>query len=201
MATRAQRKSQATTDFILDAAQRLLAEKGAPGVTLEAISESADVAIQTIYNRVGGKDAILRAVASRAFVSKRDYLADAFAHDGTALERIRRVSAAYVRFAQECPHEFALLAWPPAGVGAEGSDYDTFAGHINSLSRLIAMGIEEGAFDPALNPELTAVALWRLFDGVLSLGIRSDPLPSSARDAAGLLCTVDRLTSNALARR
>lgn len=201
MATRTQRKTQATTDAILDAAQRLMSEKGSGYVTLEAISESADVAIQTIYNRVGGKDAVLRAVASRALAANRDYVAASFTEEGTALDRIRRVSSAYVRFARECPHEFTLLAWPPAGVGAEGNDFDGFASQIDKLSNLITVGIEEGEFDPRLDPELTAITLWRLYDGVLSLALRTDRLPSSADDAPGLLNTVDLILENALLRR
>ncbi len=35
-------------------------------MTLAAVAERADVAVQTIYNRVGGRDAVLMAVAERA---------------------------------------------------------------------------------------------------------------------------------------
>ena len=47
---------------ILDAAGRLFAERGYLGTTLAAIAKAADVSVQTVYNVVGGKGAVLKAV-------------------------------------------------------------------------------------------------------------------------------------------
>jgi AcrR family transcriptional regulator len=47
---------------ILDAAGRLFAERGYPGTTLAGIAAAAGVSVQTIYNLVGGKPALLKAV-------------------------------------------------------------------------------------------------------------------------------------------
>ena len=47
---------------IVDAARRLLLEEGAPGLTIARLAKSADVSTQTIYNAVGGKAAVIKAV-------------------------------------------------------------------------------------------------------------------------------------------
>ena len=47
---------------ILDAAGRLLVERGYHGTTLGAVADAAGVSVQTVYNVVGGKAALLKAV-------------------------------------------------------------------------------------------------------------------------------------------
>ena len=47
---------------IAEAAQRLFLERGYAGTTIEAIAEEAGVAVQTIYNVVGVKSAVLESV-------------------------------------------------------------------------------------------------------------------------------------------
>lgn len=47
---------------ILDAAGRLLADRGYLGTTLSAVAEAAGVSVQTVYNVVGGKSVLLKAV-------------------------------------------------------------------------------------------------------------------------------------------
>jgi AcrR family transcriptional regulator len=69
--TRTQRKAKATRLSILEAAETLLAEGGRDAVTLEAVATRADVAVQTLYNRVGGLSALLIAVAERALDGRR----------------------------------------------------------------------------------------------------------------------------------
>ena len=71
--SRQERKRIATRETIVDAAERLLEEGGPDAVTLPAVSNLADVALQTIYNRVGGRNAVLLAVAERAYAANRVY--------------------------------------------------------------------------------------------------------------------------------
>ncbi len=47
---------------ILDAAGRLFAARGYSGTTLVGVAEAADVSVQTVYNVVGGKVVLLKAV-------------------------------------------------------------------------------------------------------------------------------------------
>ena len=52
--TRTQRKAEATRLAIIENAEALILEGGAVALTLEAVAERADVAVQTIY-RIGGR--------------------------------------------------------------------------------------------------------------------------------------------------
>ena len=51
----------ATRQRVLDAAKALLLRRGYTGATIDAIAGRAGVSVQTIYNTVGGKAAVLKA--------------------------------------------------------------------------------------------------------------------------------------------
>jgi AcrR family transcriptional regulator len=61
-ATRRQRQAEATQAEIVAAATRLFFERGYVATTVEAIAEEAGVALQTIYNAIGSKRAVLSRV-------------------------------------------------------------------------------------------------------------------------------------------
>lgn len=55
-------QSRATRQKVLDAARTLILRRGYGGTTVEAVATRAGVSVQTIYNTVGGKAALLKAV-------------------------------------------------------------------------------------------------------------------------------------------
>jgi AcrR family transcriptional regulator len=55
-------QSRATRQRVLDAAQALLLRRGYGGATMDAIANRAGVSVQTVYNTVGGKATLLKAV-------------------------------------------------------------------------------------------------------------------------------------------
>ena len=57
---------RATRQRVLDAARTLLVLRGYGGTTVEAIAGRAGVSVQTVYNTVGGKAAVLKAVYDTA---------------------------------------------------------------------------------------------------------------------------------------
>jgi AcrR family transcriptional regulator len=59
-----QRRSRESYERVLEAATRLLAEKGFEGFTVQDVAAQAKVSIGAIYERFGSKEALLRAVHS-----------------------------------------------------------------------------------------------------------------------------------------
>jgi AcrR family transcriptional regulator len=55
-------QSRATRQRVLGAAQALFLRRGYAGATVEAIANRAGVSVQTVYNTVGGKAALFKAV-------------------------------------------------------------------------------------------------------------------------------------------
>jgi AcrR family transcriptional regulator len=62
-----QRRSEATRDRLLDAAEWLLGADGPDGATVPRIAARAKVAVGSVYRRFPDKDALLRAVYERFF--------------------------------------------------------------------------------------------------------------------------------------
>ncbi|MDQ8045970.1 MAG: TetR/AcrR family transcriptional regulator [Solirubrobacteraceae bacterium] len=187
-ATRTQRRSAAIRAQIVDAAEAILAEHGTEGLTMEAVSAHADVAVQTVYNRVGGRSALLVAVAERTLEQNRDYLESVVAEPGlTAWERIEAIGFAYARFAQTWPEQFRLLVDPPSEPEALAPIERLIANQLATLAGLITEGIADGTINPALEPETTAKALWAMATGVFALAIRTDRLQAGADEIAALV--------------
>ena len=187
MGERVRRKSLATAQAVVDAARDLLAEGGAAEAALEAVARRADVAVQTIYNRVGGRTALLQAVAERALAANRAYMDPAYAEGGPVLERLRRVTVAYVTFAVERPYEFQLLAFPQPGAPTEGAVEELVALQNGKLAALLREGVADGTLDPDLDPDVVATVLWRMVDGVIGLAFRPDGLRVDVDDLPALL--------------
>jgi len=62
----------ATREHIIATAEKLFAENGYSNTTIESIAATAEVAVQTIYNCLGSKSAILTAVIARSTADADD---------------------------------------------------------------------------------------------------------------------------------
>ncbi|MBS9534586.1 TetR/AcrR family transcriptional regulator [Mycobacterium sp. M1] len=173
-ADRTARRAAANREAIIDAAEELLEAGGLGAVTVEAVAERADVAIQTVYNRVGRRPEVLVAVAERAVAENRRYLEPAFAAPGTPRQRLAGVARAYIAFAWERPRQFELLNTPPDEPDALASIAAKIDEQVGRLAEILAAGVADGTFDPTLEPPVAATALWAMLEGVLSLGWRAD---------------------------
>lgn len=188
--TRTARRAAATCRAIVDAAEAIMLEYGSDAITLEEVADRADVAVQTIYNRVGGRSALLVAVAERAFNDNRQYMDAAYSAPGTPVDRILRAAKAYVRFAAERPHQFRLLVDPPSEPVALTRIADLVAEQNNKLAAALADGIADGSINPHLDPASAATALWAAMNGILALNWRADRLRSDDTQTHELVDTM-----------
>ncbi len=170
--TRTQRRAAQMREAIIDSAQKLLAEKGPEALTSERVAAVADVSTQTVYNRVGGKAALLIAIAERALEENRRYMDAAYDGKGTAIERINKAGDAYVRFAFERPHAFQVLAHPPDEPEALERINRIVAEQNGKLAAALRDGQAEGTVNRSLNSALTATTLWAMLNGVLAISLR-----------------------------
>ncbi len=199
--TRTARRVAANREAILDAAEELLVEGGVDAITVDAVAERADVALQTVYNRVGRRPEVLVAVAERAVEDNRRYMDAAFAVEGTPLDRFTAVVAAYVRFAQERPHHFEVLSNPPNEPGALQPIAAKIDEQMATLAELVAAGIADGSFTSSIDPADAAVALWAMMDGALSLRWRADRNVTDPQRLHDIIATAQSLVVNGLRSR
>ncbi|MBJ8346964.1 TetR/AcrR family transcriptional regulator [Antrihabitans sp. YC2-6] len=174
--TRTQRRAAANRQSVIDAAREIVATEGMGALTLEAVAERADVAVATIYNRVGNRSSLLLAVAEQAMEESRAYMDAAYAAEGTAEERLLLVATTWVRFARERPHEFRILVEPADQPDAVARLAELTRTQNAKLADAIRAGMATGAVRPDLEPDQVATALWASLNGVLALAWRPGEL-------------------------
>ncbi|OBI39786.1 TetR family transcriptional regulator [Mycobacterium colombiense] len=196
--TRTQRRTAEMRQAIIVAAEELLVEQGQAALTNEKVAERADVSVQTVYNRVGGKSALLIAIAEKALEANRAYMDSAYAADGTPEQRIRRAGEAYVRFATDKPHQFQILANPPDEPDAVGRVAELLREQNGKLAAALRDGIDAGAVDPRIEPDTAASALWAMMNGALTAMLRTDDLRPPPTQVDNLMATAMTIIENGL---
>lgn len=187
--TRTQQRAAANRRLVIETAREIIATQGAQALTLEAVAARADVAVQTIYNRVGGRAALLTAVAVQALEESRTYMDAAYAADGSVEERILLVATEYARFARERPHEFRILVEPPDEPEAVAQIAELARVQNAKLAAVIRDAIATGESRTDLDPDDLATVLWSTMDGLLSLAWRPGALRARPEDLDRLLAT------------
>lgn len=187
--TRTQRRAAANRRAVIEAAREIIAAQGTGALTLEAVAERADVAVQTIYNRVGGRAALLTAVAELAMEENRTYMDAAYATPGSVEERLLRAAAEYARFARERPDEFRILSDPPHEPETLERIAELTREQNGKLAAILRDAVADGTARADLDPDRVATTLWAAFNGILSLSWRTDSLRADSDELDLLVAT------------
>lgn len=199
--TRTQQRAAENRRTVLDAAREIIATQGVEALTLEAVAEKADVVVQTIYNRVGGRSAVLTAVAEQALEESRVYMDAAYDAQGTVEERILLAAEAYARFARERPHEFRILVEPPNEPDAVERIAELTRTQNARLTEVIREGKQAGLIRADLDPDDVTTALWAALNGLLALAWRPGDLRANPEAIDRLLATYIATVSDGLRTR
>jgi AcrR family transcriptional regulator len=194
-----QRRVEERRLHIIGAAAQLLADKGLDALTAEAVAAKADVAMQTVYNRVGGRQALLAEITELAIKENQRHVDVAYASDGTPAQRLERAALAYAAFALESPHLFLLLASPPdeevAAAKLKGQVQTQNAKAIQAYQE----GMTAGLFRTDLLAEDAIFVLWAMLNGLLTTAVREGPLQPSEAQRARLLMAVTSILRQGIA--
>ena len=163
-------------DEILDAATELLLETGhAKAVSIRSVAERVGVTPPSIYLHFKDKDALLDAVCARYFEKLDEEMQLAAAGRTTALDVLRALGLAYVRFALQTPELYRIATMSE---GRPGSDVDVTlnsSAFEHMRAGVIAM-MDEGIYVRD-DPTLVALQLWAAAHGVAALLIAKPYLP------------------------
>ena len=96
---------------LLEAAEAVLTERGAHGLTLRDVARAAGVSHGAPYHHFASLNELLAAVAERGFAILGDAMAEAVVVPDTR-ERLLRVAQAYVACARAHPERFRLMFGP-----------------------------------------------------------------------------------------
>ncbi len=158
---------------LVAAALDLIREAGLEGLTLRAVARRAGVSEAAPYRHFADKDALLAAVAEQGFLALgRKMDAEASREPGAdVLTRLRRLGAAYVRYAVENPAHFRVMMGP---VVARRKDYPSLDRVANaSFGRLLAVLAEAQQVGIVAEGQLQDIGLaaWSFVHGLAALAI------------------------------
>ena len=154
---------------LIDAAERLFAQRGLEAVTMRQLAAALGVSPMTPYRYFTDKDAILAAVRARAFNRHAEALEAAFqAAKADPVRASRAVGEAYVAFALRHPEAYKLMfdvSQPsekdyPELIAAAERSRRTMTQHVSGLA---GAGLIEGDL------ELIAHLYWAAVHGPLML--------------------------------
>jgi len=174
LVSRTERRKARTAGAILDAAERLFLTHGYTATTIEDLSETADVAVGSIYAHFGGKEGVYAALVDRALKLDRRYSEEGLAAGDKPLERLVGMGEGYLRFAREHPAYFRLFRFPPPdrpsaeeAPGPAARIAERIGDEVSRMAGLLREASEEGAIRP-VDPEPMARFMWAAWDGVIA---------------------------------
>jgi AcrR family transcriptional regulator len=180
---------------ILDAAARVLVERGLAATTMADVAEAASVAKGTVYLYFTSKAELLAGLRARYFEGFAAMLDGPPAAGRPApgvADRIERLVAASYDFAL-ANHQLHHVLFHQAGYGEE----DTFARARTALAELIESGRTAGELEVA-DPALASHFLLHGLHGVL---VGATHRPPAERERERLVAGVTELTCRALGVR
>jgi AcrR family transcriptional regulator len=192
---RLERRKARTESAILDAAERHFLERGYENTKVDDIAHDADVAVGSLYNHFGGKEALYRALVERALDLFEAYMDDDRDTDLSALEQTLDLAGRLARFARERPGQMRLLALidpGPANAHQELAEVSrrvskAMADRERRTAALIEVAIRRGEVRP-IDPRDAAAFLWSAWKGMLTLGPRAErAAPGRDRELRALL--------------
>lgn len=181
---------------LMEAAERLFAQKGVAGTTLQELAEAVGLTRTGIYHYLSGKEDLLEMlVEGFTLRTARDLRRLAASDTGTALDRLREAVTGMALIVAQHPQRFRLLltsegAFPePLAKQYRRARRDT----LKALEELMSQAIKEGSCRP-VDPELAAFALigvsnWVAFWYPLSSGAGAEDPERLAANLADIALT------------
>ncbi|MEM9777761.1 MAG: TetR/AcrR family transcriptional regulator [Chloroflexota bacterium] len=163
-----ERRHLRTKQAILDAARKLLAEKGVNGVSLRGIAREIDYSPAGLYEYFDSKEDIVRAVCQEGHLKLAAEMGRVD-DDLPYPEYLRGIGQAYQSFARSNPDHFMLMFT----IAPKGNQLDDFMDEGSSfpiLMSAIQRGIDEGYFK--MHPagiSAMAMILWSSVHGLAML--------------------------------
>lgn len=159
-----QRKKQ-----ILDAAERVFAEHGFDKARMDDIVQESGLSKGALYWYYKSKDAIIRALLDRVFISEMQDAEQLVMMEASARDRLRMfvqfAIREYKRFDKLLPlaYEFIALAYRNKAVREAVVGYFTHYAEI--VAEVVQQGIDTGEFQPC-DPQAVALALIGMYEGM-----------------------------------
>jgi AcrR family transcriptional regulator len=200
------RRARQTADRILQAAVEVFTEDGYRAATIEGIAARADVAASSVYNHFSSKPGVAQALSERALGVHWEYVAKAWAVEGSPIERLIAAAGATLAFAKEQTGLFQAISlsylgplglFPPNTPAAEAIT-DRRREQFDRICAALSDAVNAGELRP-LDIPATAQYLIATWAGVLTMhGGPGAPVDPANALAAGLRAVFEGMGTTAM---
>ncbi len=170
---RRQEEKEQRRQAILDAAERIIAEKSWAETNFSEIAKLTRLSRSLIYVYFPTRDDLHHAICNRSAAVIQVLFAEAIASGGTGLDRVEAIGRAYHRFSREYPVYFKLHAEQEATAPSAAAPQPYSHPAFSLLAQAIAEGIADGSIKPGIGDvKTTVLTLWTFTHGLLLIASR-----------------------------
>ncbi len=154
---------------IINAAEKVVFEKGIEHVRMDEVAEIAQVSKGTLYLYFKSKMELALAIHLRGLKILLKQIASELSKPGKGIELIQRMSRCFFEFAEEYPHYFKLFVYyETIGIDIMQDVMDTSTmAECNKIGdevfyyivRAVQVGIQDGTIENSLNPHNVALQI------------------------------------------
>jgi AcrR family transcriptional regulator len=186
------RRGERSREAVLDAAERVMAERGYEAATVASLVEEAGIPASSIYHYFGSKEGVLLAVMERGAERFHEALPEPTRRRGSQVQHLRRLMGLIVEGLERRPEFLRLIlvmATQPRTNGNRQVDIVVERVRELALTRLrkqmdVAFGIDPASRQADHLARFTLAAIEGAFvatqaDPRLSLGELLEPLPTA----------------------
>lgn len=157
---------------ILDAAEKVIAERGIDKARMDDIVQEAGLSKGALYWYFKSKDALIRALLDRVFISEMREADALVSAQGSSGDRLRTFAGYavedYKRFEKLLPLAYEFLALAARSKAVRETLVGYYERYTHILATIIQQGIERGEFPPC-DPEIVATSLIAMYEGIAML--------------------------------
>ncbi len=157
---------------ILDAAEKVFAQRGIDKARMDDIVQESGLSKGALYWYFKSKDALIRALLDRVFITEMSQVANLDQAEGPASDRIRNFVAyavqEYKRFEKLMPLAYEFVALAARSKAVRETIVGYFERYTDMLTQVIQQGIDRGEFK-ACDPHTIATSLIAMYEGIAML--------------------------------
>ena len=171
---RKEREKEQRRNLILDAARRVLIEKGYHNTSIADISKLAEISVGTVYRYFENKEEIFNAIHQNGIEILHDRIMEAIPAGAGPREQLMSIGTSYFEFSEEDATLFEtfsyFLTFPEIIFKAEHRISQGTHGRkiLNRVAAIIDEGIKKGLFRQ-VNARKYAILMWSTLHGILQI--------------------------------
>jgi len=171
---RKEREKEQRRNLILEAARRVLIEKGFHNTSIADISKLAEISVGTVYRYFENKEEIFNAIHQNGIEILHDRIMEAIPAGAGPREQLMSIGTSYFEFSEEDAPLFETfsyyLTFPEIIFKAEHRISQGTHGRkiLNRVAAIIDEGIKKGLFRQ-VNARKYAILMWSTLHGILQI--------------------------------